>query len=210
MERDMDDDTDDLDRFDPNLFGIWREAPAYGDPDSTKMPAELRGMFLETKSGENAVSPTETLRLLLNQMTEEMQAQFKTFRDMRRAAEGELADGDDAAQKLARADVKAATDAMSLIVRTLEKIDSLQRQLARDRREEAEASADRDGYEDARERLLQLIRVKADEQARLLFEAWKRDGKRDDDPGSAAASAGLSASPPAAVIAGTGPPAGMG
>jgi hypothetical protein len=78
---------DDLDRFDPQLFGIWQQVPAYGDATSADMPADLRNMVLETKSGEGALSPAEAQRRLLNRMTEEMQAQFDTFRDMRRAAE---------------------------------------------------------------------------------------------------------------------------
>lgn len=170
---------DDFENFDPALFGLWAERPAYGDGivmDDEILADRACGVLLEIKSAESAIQPAEELRRLLNDMTAEMRAQFETFRDMRRSAEKALEDGDEAAQKLARADVKAATDAMSLIVRTLEKVDSLQRQLARDRELEAERAADEGGYEEAKARFMKLIEERANEYAARLFEAWKRDG----------------------------------
>ena len=170
---------DEFETFDPALFGLWTEAPIYGDAvvmDDCVLSDAVRGVLLEIKSAEGAFSPGEELRRLLNEMTVEMRDQFSTFRRMRTSAEVALTDGDDAAQKLARADVKAATDAMSLIVRTLEKVDSLQRQLARDRDEAAERDADEGGYEEAKARFLKMIEDRANENAYRLFEAWKRDG----------------------------------
>ncbi len=170
---------DDPNMFDPALSGCWPERPAYGDEvvmDDPGMAAEVRGVPLETKSAEPAISPADELRRLLNDMTREMRDQFSTFREMRRAAEKALEDGDEAGQKLARADVKAATDAMSLIVRTLEKIDGLQRQLARDRADEAEREVDRSGYDEAKARFVKMIKDRADETALRLYHAWKRDG----------------------------------
>ncbi|KPF42298.1 hypothetical protein IP76_17660 [Rhizobium sp. AAP43] len=75
---------------------------------------------------------------LLSAFTTEMRAQFDLFRRLRESAETLLQGADEAAAKLARADIKAATDAIALIVRTLEKIDALMRQLARDRAEAEE------------------------------------------------------------------------
>ncbi|CDZ66494.1 hypothetical protein [Neorhizobium galegae] len=170
---------DEFETFDPALFGLWTEAPVYGDAvvmDDSALADAVRGVLLEIKSAEGAFSPGEELRRLLNEMTVEMRDQFSTFRRMRTSAEAALENGDDAAQKLARADVKAATDAMSLIVRTLEKVDSLQRQLARDRDEAAERDADEGGYEEAKVRFLKMIEDRANENAYRLFEAWKRDG----------------------------------
>ncbi len=174
---------DDLESFDPALFGVWAVAPAYGERvvmDDAALADEVRGVLLETKSAEPPFDPAEELRRLLNEMTVEMRDQFATFRRMRAAAEQALTDGDEAAQKLARADVKAATDAMSLIVRTLEKVDSLQRQLARDREIEAERTADESGYEEAKARFLRMIDDRANEAAINLFEAWRRDGPPAD------------------------------
>ncbi|MFB9951358.1 hypothetical protein ACFFP0_21125 [Rhizobium puerariae] len=170
---------DEFENFDPTLFGLWTERPAYGDAvvmDDGPLAGEVRGVLLETKSAEVAVAPAEELRRLLNEMTVEMRDQFSAFRRMRASAEKALEDGDEAAQKLARADVKAATDAMSLIVRTLEKVDSLQRQLARDREIEAERVADEGGYEEARQRLLNLIEGKANARAVVLYNQWKLSG----------------------------------
>lgn len=170
---------DDFETFDPTLFGVWAQAPAYGEEvlmEDAALLEDVRGVLLETKSAEATISPAEELRRLLNEMTLEMRDQFLTFRRMRTAAEKALEDGDEAAQKLGRADVKAATDAMSLIVRTLEKVDSLQRQLAQDREREAERAADESGYEEAKARFMKLIEERANEYAARLFEAWKRDG----------------------------------
>jgi len=174
---------DELETFDPALFGLWGETPVYGAHvamDDPALAGAVRGVLLETKSAETPFDPAEELRRLLNEMTMEMRDQFSTFRTMRASAEKALADGDEAAGKLARADVKAATDAMSLIVRTLEKVDSLQRQLARDREIEAERNADNDGYEAAKARFMKMIEDRANENAVRLFEAWKRDGPPAD------------------------------
>jgi hypothetical protein len=180
----------DIETFDPALFGSW---PALGghqvmsgwsagdDLGQTEL------FFLETKTAE---APREALRILMNDMTQEMRDQFDYFRKLRTVAEGMTGgDIDDAAAKLARADVKAATDAMSLIVRTLEKVDSLQRRLSRDRDLEAERNADRPGYEDAKARLLDLIEQKAKERAEVIVaerchDAEGRAASADDGEGT--------------------------
>ncbi len=173
---------DEFDSFDPGLFGIWWDRPAYGDemPTEDAVLADEVRIALEIKSADGGVSASDELRRLLNDMTVEMREQFSTFRKMRESAAGMLTDGDEAAQKLARADVKAATDAMSLIVRTLEKVDSLQRQLARDREIEAERVADEGGYGEAKDRLQRLIADKADERAKSLLATWIRNGAAPD------------------------------
>lgn len=173
-----------FDPFDPacadlSLFGCWAAAPAYGEalPENDPLADSVRAVVLETKSVDPpAPSPAEALRQLLNEMTVEMREQFETFRAMRAAADVLLQGGDEAAGKLARADIKAATDAMSLIVRTLEKVDSLQRQLARDREDEAERAVDAGGYGEAKTRFLQMIKDRAHDEAVSLYNEWKRDG----------------------------------
>ena len=181
--------SDTLAGFDPDLFGLWTDEPLYDADDDVTQDAELeetvRNVLLELKSAETELKPADELRQLLNEMTAEMRQQFATFRTMREAASGLLsgeaddavsADGNEASQKLARADVKAATDAMSLIVRTLEKVDALQRQLSRDRQVEADRLADASGYEEAKARFVRMIEDRANETAFGYFEAWKRDG----------------------------------
>jgi hypothetical protein len=175
----------DLDDFDPALFGVWTEGHAYdglgADIGDAWSDAECRrqavNLLLETKSAE---MPPEDLRRLMNDMTREMREQFDHFRRLRASAE-ELCgpDADEAAAKAARADIKAATDAMSLIVRTLEKIDALQRQLARDREMEAERNADSLDYEEKKRRLQDLI----ERQVREKVEASIKQ-REPDHPGA--------------------------
>jgi len=178
--------TEDLSGFDPALFGAWPAEPVYGTgpeveaagpgdvTDEARLRRRLARVLLEIKSAEGA--PAEALRGMLNDMTAEMRRQFDFFVALREAADGLPEDAEEAAQKLARADVKAATDAMSLIVRTLEKIDALQRQLARDRDAAAERQDDILGREQARAHFLALIEARAEERALLLFSAWKGQG----------------------------------
>lgn len=175
-----------MDRFeaiDLSLFATF-DAVEHGQAarlDDARV-AEAECVLLELKSADQAAG-AEELRLLLNEMTREMREQFVAFRSLRGAAEAQAQSGDEAAQKLARADLKAATDAMSLIVRTLEKIDSLQRQLARDRAEEAERQADEGGFEEALRDVERLIEARAQE----LMARWReRDGARDREPDGAA------------------------
>lgn len=165
--------------FDPALFGVWPQEPVYGSAsaaDGTESTLQRRvgRVWLEIKAADGAHA--DELRRLLNDMTVEMRNQFDYFRGLRAAADAVPDAADDAAQKLARADVKAATDAMSLIVRTLEKVDALQRQLARDREQESERHADTEGLDAARQHFLRAIEERAQERARSLFEDWKRSG----------------------------------
>ena len=173
---------DEFEHFDPALFCNWAERPAYGAVALGKIEAaaidetpRATTLLLEIKSAD--ATPGDDLRRLLNDMTGEMREQFDYFRDLRRAAEivGDTS-VDEAQAKIARADVKAATDAMSLIIRTLEKVDALQRQLARDRDLELERNDGSDGHEAAKAKFLKLI----DDKAVLLFEQWKRDSVAAD------------------------------
>jgi hypothetical protein len=171
---------------DLSLFGCFEAQEALSAFPVETAAQQAERVLLERKSadalaGACDVSGAEELRLLLNEMTREMRAQFLAFRALRTAAERTTAgEGtDDAAQKLARADLKAATDAMSLIVRTLEKVDSLQRQLARDRAAEAERQADEGGYEEAMRTVEALIEARASERAQARFMEWQRNGRAD-------------------------------
>ena len=167
------------------LFGCWNAPPAYREalPRGDPLAEDVRAVVLETKSAERIPgSAADELRLLLNEMTVEMRGQFDAFRKMRMAAEGLLAGGDETAGKLARADIKAATDAMSLIVRTLEKVDSLQRQLARDREDEAERIAEMSGYGEAVREVERLIEARVQERIDGL---GITDGNPDGEPSGA-------------------------
>ena len=200
-----------FDGFDPTLFGEWSRVAGYdgasgGNPDRVGWSADecrrqVAFFGLETKAGE----PEEALRVLLNDMTREMRAEFDYFRTLRSAAElaGQAGEGsDEAAVKLARADVKSAVDAMSLIVRTLEKIDSLQRQLARDREAEAERHADGPGYVENKRRLLAIIEMRAEDRANAIVAERDRQRAAEDLAAAAPPLAGDPATRPPVVQSG--------
>lgn len=170
-------DMDALDEIDLSLFGVSPVENALSD----EARREADRLLLELKSAD-AAAGAEEQRALLAEMMREMRAQFIAFRDLRARAAELCEDGDDAAQKLARADLKAATDAMSLIVRTLEKVDSLQRQLVRDREAEEERQANEGGYREALHEVQRLI----EDRARELFEEWKCAERAGDGESGAA------------------------
>lgn len=163
----------DFDGFDPGLYGYWPNAPAYRGGaagwSAEQCLREAEACLLEIKSGD----AEDALRTLLNEMTGEMRSEFDFFKGLRAAAEAAgrafaEGTGDEAAAKLARADVKLSVDAMSLIVLTLEKIDGLQRQLARDRQTEVERHADGPGYVENKRRLLAIVEQRAEDRARAI------------------------------------------
>lgn len=153
-----------MNTVDLSLFGLW------------PLPALNEGQAhdaLEYKSADFAALNGHYADLL-NDLTREMRAQFEQFRILREGAEALMRGEDDAAAKLARADLKAASDAMSVIVRTLEKIDALQRQLVRDREAEQERTeGESETLEAAQARVLALVDTQAEAKAQLLFAAWK-------------------------------------
>jgi hypothetical protein len=177
-----------------SLFGEWPEKPCYSGgvvtpPSCVSRPGHVadgleRKSVPPVQSGTSADGGADDLRLLLNEMTGEMRQQFEFFRTMREHA-GPLVEteGDDAAGKQARSDVKSSTDAMSLIIRTLEKIDTLQRQLARDRQEAAEREMESDDYEEAVAFFQRRIEKLADEKfhARCRAAGISPHGEREAD-----------------------------
>lgn len=158
---------------DLSLYSAWPQHAHY-DACFIENPPQVDTCKLERKSVPafaSVVSEGETndLRLLLNEMTTEMREQFLFFRQLREAAErvlpGDGTSSDDVDPKQARADVKAATDAMSLIIRTLEKIDALQRQLARDRDDAQEREGEAADYAQAVAFFLKRIEDLANDRA---------------------------------------------
>ncbi len=135
---------------------------------------------LEVKSADEAelgaqhdaqIGANRELARLLADFTLEMRAQFDLFRRLRAAAEALLDGADEASAKLARADIKAATDAIALIIRTLEKIDSLQRQLARDRTEADERQQLSHDPEALRQKLALMIEARVAERVDMELAA---------------------------------------
>ena len=154
---------DDVVGFDPALAGLWPvgRGAAY-EPD---LEDEVRAVMLETKSEP---SPVAEMQRLLNDMTVELCAQFDMFQKIRARAELSI-DGDEAEAKAARADAKAAVDAISLIIRTLEKIDGLQRGLADALAREAEENFDDAAYRELVADIGRKIEQRAGERAHALM-----------------------------------------
>ncbi|MBL0371058.1 hypothetical protein JJB09_03370 [Rhizobium sp. KVB221] len=165
--------------FDPAMVSPWPVMPVHPQLDvrvaDARAGAAANRILIETKA---AAEPTqaEALQDLLNQMTVEMRLQFEAFRKIRIDAE-KLLEGpaDDSTVKIAKADIKSANDALSLIVRTLEKIDSLQRSLADDRERATEQNFDQAAYDE----LLAGIERKIEARARELASAMA--GQRGGD-----------------------------
>ncbi|MCV9997754.1 hypothetical protein OE766_05800 [Pararhizobium sp. YC-54] len=160
--------TSDLD-FDPALFGLWPKAPVYDGVLRQEADAALedaaRRVILETKA--KPASPLDDLQDMLNGMTRELREQMAQFQRLRRIAGGKAeAAGDDIDRKLIQADAKASIEAMSVIVRTLEKIDSLQRTIAHDRQMMAEQDFDQVGFEKLQAEFEARIESRAQDIAR--------------------------------------------
>jgi hypothetical protein len=154
---------DDVVAFDPALAGLWPvgRAAVY----EPRLQEEVRAVMLETKSEP---SPVLEMQRLLNDMTGELRAQFDMFQKIRARAELAL-EGEEAEAKAAKADAKSAVDAISLIIRTLEKIDGLQRGLADALAREAEETFDDAAYQALLAGIDRKITERAEERAHLLL-----------------------------------------
>lgn len=143
--------------FDISLFGLWPRNPRY-DGGAGRTEAGFHFIEPKTRRGDS----DDDMRLLLNDLTAEMRAQFTFFKRLRMRAVKRSNQADDAD---ARAEVKAATDAIALIIRTLEKADELQRRLAASRKDEEERQLNLRDYDNAKAHFLDLIEKRAEELA---------------------------------------------
>ncbi|MFK3778250.1 hypothetical protein [Agrobacterium sp. NPDC089420] len=161
---------------DPALYGAWPETPAYAGDDMPEAAPETKSRA-DRQAAEDAAR-NGSLRQLLNELTEEMRDQVCMYRNLRQSGEaGLLPDADDTDAKQARADVKAATDQLSLIVRTLERIDALQRVLAQERQDLMGVDeADAEDYEIAVAHFLKRIDELAEQKCRARLEAAAASG----------------------------------
>ncbi|HUH49064.1 MAG TPA: hypothetical protein VLZ56_04315, partial [Mycoplana sp.] len=128
-----------FDDVDADLFGLPATDLAYDGgtrPDCWEEGrVEMATVLLDMKA-DTGGDPLDEMQTMLSEMTKELRERFQRFQGQRRTAE-HVADAaeDEADRKLAQADAKAAIEAVSLIVRTLEKIDSLQRAIRSERRD---------------------------------------------------------------------------
>ena len=119
--------------------------------------------WLETKA--DLPSSLAEMEDLLARMRGELAQQFQTFADLRDGAMRRAADDQPEAEaKLARADLKAAVEALSVIVRTLEKVDQLDRQMARDRAEREALPENRAAHEAVYAEIEALIEARVEER----------------------------------------------
>ena len=171
------------------LFGVSPEPAVYDG--LAERQACLEGgaaRMLDTKA-EAPLDPFLDMQAMLLEMTKELRERFQRFQSQKVLAEADV----DAAQaeafrKQAQADAKAAIEAVSLIVRTLEKIDSLQRTLVNTR---AEADAAAGGAEDEAALAAEFDRLVEDrvkERLNAAKEDWMRGlGAKPGIGGEAAA-----------------------
>jgi phosphoenolpyruvate carboxylase len=143
----------------------WQEARL---PASPEIPLnDLLRFELEIKGQVNGRSASAELESLLDEIMGELRAQADLFRKIRIDAQEKIeATGvlDETELKLAKLDIKAATEAISLITRTLEKIDSLRRSVAEDQARAAEENFDEETYR----KLLASIESTIENRARDL------------------------------------------
>lgn len=86
--------------------------------------------------GEGVPDSLAYMADLMRRMKAELESQFALFSTAREQAERRLGlDLPEAELKLCRADLKAAVDALSVIVRTLEKVDEMERRIMRDQQD---------------------------------------------------------------------------
>ena len=136
--------------------------------------ADTAAVFLDVKAEADG-DPLIDMQAMLAEMTKELRERFQRFQSQRRTAEQAAgAAEDEADRKLAQADAKAAIEAVSLIVRTLEKIDSLQRTILSERRDAEELRGEAADYDAVVGEFDRRVKAKA----LAYFEQWKADHAR--------------------------------
>lgn len=119
---------------DIDLFGVSPEPAVYDGLSGRRADFEGGAALVLDIKAEGPGDAFLDMQAMLLEMTKELRERFQRFQSQKVLAERDAdAAGDEAARKVAQADAKAAIEAVSLIVRTLEKIDSLQRTLIAER-----------------------------------------------------------------------------
>ncbi|MFD1327613.1 hypothetical protein [Mycoplana ramosa] len=167
-----------FDDVDPDLFGVPATDLAYDGgtrPERWEVGrVETAPLLLDMKA-DTGGDPLQDMQTMLAEMTKELRERFQRFQSQRRTAE-HVADAaeDEADRKLAQADAKAAIEAVSLIVRTLEKIDSLQRAISSERRDADERRGEVADYEAVVAEFDRRVNAKV----QAYIEQWKADHER--------------------------------
>jgi hypothetical protein len=124
------------------------------------------------------------LAQMLSEIQTELGEELIMFRAMRARAQ-QLMETEGEDHKTAKADAKAASEAIQQIVRTIEKLDSLQRALAEERAAREEATFGAEAHKTLAARVEKLIEDRARELAAEMRDRREqgeaRDGPDDDD-----------------------------
>jgi hypothetical protein len=182
---------DQFSTIDLDLFGISPDMAVYDGLGARR--AVLDGgaaLLLDTKADAPG-DPFLDMQAMLLEMTKELRERFQRFQSQKVLAEQDAdAAVDDAARKVAQTDAKAAIEAVSLIVRTLEKIDSLQRTLINERAEAAAADGDDENEAALIEEFDRLVEVRVKERMDAAKSEWMREIRAGGD-----AAAGMESGP---------------
>ncbi len=167
---------------DIGLFGVSPEPAVYGG--LTGGAAAFEGgaaLVLDTKA-EGPCDPFLDMQAMLVEMTKELRERFQRFQSQKALAERDAdAAGDDAVRKAAQTDAKAAIEAVSLIVRTLEKIDSLQRTLIAERAEAEAAAGEPDDEAALMAEFDRLVDARVKERIDAAKQEWQREIRAGGD-----------------------------
>ncbi|MDH6268408.1 putative membrane protein [Rhizobium sp. SG_E_25_P2] len=118
------------------------------------------------------------LARMLSEIVTELGEELKMFRAMRARAQ-QLMETEGEDHKTAKADAKAASEAIQQIVRTIEKLDSLQRALAEERAAREEASFGAEAHKALAARVELLIEARARELAAEMRKRHEPGEARD-------------------------------
>ena len=160
--------------IDLGLFGVAADVAVYdGLAGRRDVFSGRAAAVLDTKA---EADPAREMQAMLVEMTKELRERFQRFQSQKAEAERAADDaGDEAARKIAQADAKAAIEAVSLIVRTLEKIDSLQRTLVSERIAAEEAAGGADDLDALAAEFERLVEVRVAERLDARIAEWRRE-----------------------------------
>lgn len=162
--------------IDLQLFGLSPEPAVYDGFGGRQVDfAGAAALVLDTKA-DAPLDPFLDMQAMLLEMTKELRERFQRFQSQKVLAERD-ADGaeDEASRKLAQSDAKAAIEAVSLIVRTLEKIDSLQRTLMSERTEAEAARGEPEDEAALAAEFDKLVETRVMERLNAAREDWRRE-----------------------------------
>ena len=162
--------------IDVGLFGLSPDMAVYDGLAGRRERLEGGASpALDTKA-QAPLDPFLDMQAMLLEMTKELRERFQRFQSQRVLAEEEAdVAPDEASRKLAQTDAKAAIEAVSLIVRTLEKVASLQRTLINERAEAEAARGEPDDEAALAAEFDRLVELRVKERVDAAKADWARE-----------------------------------